>query len=70
MSYYGYELMQCGYRYGPPTHEVGEGDAEVVEGSKCSKCGGPMHYEGYHNADTGSYIALAVCNDCGYEEEF
>ena len=67
---YGFGLLQCGYRYRPPSPDVGDDDAEVVAKMKCYNCCGPMHYEGYHNTDIGSYIALAVCNDCGHEEEF
>lgn len=67
-SSYGHELLQCGYHYGAPSAEVEELDARIVEGGRCKKCGGKVHYEGYHN-DT-SYIALAVCNECGYEVEF
>ena len=69
MTCYGYELIQCGYRPYSPSQEVAEMDAEIAEAQPCSKCGGPMHYEAYTN-ESGSYIALAVCNDCGYEEEF
>ena len=65
---YGHELLQCGYHYGAPSSEVEELDAKIIEGGHCKRCGGRVHYEGYHN-DT-SYIALAVCDQCGREEEF
>jgi hypothetical protein len=68
MTSYAYELMQDGYKLDAPTVEADQGDAEVVEGMRCRRCGGKMHFEGYHT-DT-SYIALAVCNECGKEVEF
>jgi C4-type Zn-finger protein len=66
------QLIAQGYRFGAPTQEVEEMDAQVVEGQPCPKCGGPMRYEGYHRHVPGycEYVALAVCDDCGYELAF
>jgi len=66
------QMVAQGYHVGAPTQEVEEMDAQVVEGQPCPKCGGPMHYEGYHLSSTGysGYVALAVCDDCGYELAF
>ena len=66
------QMVAQGYRVGAPTQEVEEMDAQVVEGQPCPKCGGPMHYEGYHLSSPGysEYVALAVCDDCGYELAF
>jgi len=69
MTCYGYELTQIGYRYGAPSLEAMDIDAPIAEGTPCPKCGGQMHYEAY-TSPTGSYIALAVCNQCGNEVEF
>lgn len=69
MSSYGFELLQCGYRFRSPSPTVADIDAPIAERMPCPKCGGRMHYEGY-TSERGSYIALAVCNKCGHEEEF
>ena len=65
-------MIAQGYHFGAPTQEAEEIDARVVEGLKCRKCGGSMHYEGYHRQSRGytEYVALAVCNRCGYELAF
>jgi len=68
---YGFELMQAGYYPGLPPgadFDTELQDAEMVAAMRCRKCGGAMHFEGYYR--DGSYIALAVCNQCGNEEEF
>jgi len=66
------QMVSQGYRVGAPTQEVEEMDAQVVEGQPCPKCGSPMHYEGYHLSSPGysGYVALAVCDNCGYELAF
>ena len=66
------QMVAQGYRFGAPTQEVEEMDAQVVEGLECCKCGSSMHYEGYHRNGRGysEYVALAVCNGCGYEIAF
>jgi len=69
MTCYGYELMQVGYKCQAPSLEAMDIDAPMAEKAPCPKCGGQMHYEAY-TSPTGSYIALAVCNDCGREVEF
>ena len=56
------------YEYGAPTWEIEEMDALVVDKMRCSQCGGEMEYKGYHKK--GSYIALAVCTECGWECAF
>lgn len=65
-------MVAQGYRFGAPTQEVEEMDAQVAERQRCPKCGGPMHYEGYHRHSRGyrEYVALAVCDQCGYELAF
>ena len=62
------QMINQGYRYGAPNPEVEQMDAEVVERLKCRQCGGSMRYEGYHRP--GEYVALAVCNECGYAVSF
>ena len=69
MTCYGYELLKIGYKCKAPSLDVVDIDAPIAEGIPCPKCGGKMHYEAY-TSESGSYIALAVCNDCQYEEEF
>ena len=66
------QMVAQGYRFGAPTQQVEEMDAQVVEGRPCPKCGSPMRYEGYHRRTPGycEYVALAVCDDCGYEVAF
>ena len=65
-------MVGQGYQFGAPSQEAEEIDAQVAEGLKCRKCGGPMRYEGYHRQSRGytEYVALAVCNRCGYELAF
>ena len=62
------DMMVQGYQFGAPTMEAEEIDADVAQGIRCSKCGGPVHYEGFHRP--GEYHALAVCNKCGYVMAF
>ena len=57
-----------GYLPGAPSPEAEEIDTQVAEGYPCPCCGSGCHYEGWHKE--GSYIALSVCDECGYEEEF
>jgi len=68
MSNYGTELLTVGYLPGAPHTDTERLDAKIVALMRCPKCRSKMHYEGYHN--DGSYVALAVCNQCGYEKEF
>jgi len=68
MSNYGFDLLQSGYQPGARSTEVEALDGQIVALMRCPKCRSKMHYEGYHN--DGSYVALAVCNQCGYEKEF
>jgi hypothetical protein len=65
-------LVGAGYKPGAPTPEAEDIDARMAESQPCRKCGGPMHYEGYHRRHNGhtEYVALAVCNRCGYEISF
>ena len=62
-------LIAQGYQPGPPTEQVGIIDARAVTNWPCPRCGDPQKYEAWHKPD-GSYIALAVCNDCGTVIEF
>ena len=66
------QMVGQGYRFGAPSAEAEEIDTQVAEGLKCRKCGGPMHYEGFHKNDGGysEYVAVAVCNECGYAAAF
>jgi len=68
MTSYAFELMQSGYCPGGFTAEIEFGDAEIAEQMRCPKCGGTMHFEAFHTPT--SYVALAVCNICDYEQEF
>ena len=61
-------FYRLGYVCGAPTLEAEEIDTQVAERMPCPRCGGHCHYEGWHME--GSYIALAVCDDCGYTIEF
>lgn len=62
------QMVAQGYHFGAPSWEAEEIDAQVAQGLKCPKCGGPMHYEGYHKRT--EYVALAVCNNCHYRRAF
>jgi hypothetical protein len=62
------QMIGQGYRYGAPTQEAEDIDVQVTKSMKCRKCGGSMHYEGYHRP--GEYVAVAVCNECGREVAF
>ena len=66
------QMMALGYRFGAPTPEAEEIDAQVAEDQRCARCGGSVHYEGYHRRARGccEYVALAVCDDCGHELAF
>ena len=66
------QMIAEGYHVGAPTPEVEEMDARAIEGYLCPKCGGPLHYEGYclQTAGYQGYVALAVCDACGYERAF
>jgi hypothetical protein len=66
------QMIGQGYHFGAPTQEAEDIDAHVAEGLTCRKCGGPMRYEGYTRQSRGytEYVALAVCNRCGYELAF
>jgi hypothetical protein len=66
------QMIGQGYQFGAPSAEAEEIDTQVAEGLRCRKCGSSMRYEGYHKNSGGyaEYIALAVCNECGYEVSF
>ena len=66
------QMVAQGYHFGAPSQEAEEIDAQVAQRMKCRKCGGSMHYEGYHRNGRGysEYVALAVCNGCGREVAF
>lgn len=75
MEYEGYvmELWDLGYRDQPPPEVAKAGARVVTEGAACPYCGGPMRYEGFVDPQgrVGSrYVALAVCRECNYCEEF
>jgi hypothetical protein len=62
------ELLFNGYQRGAPSPDALDIDAAIAERGRCTTCGGPMRYEGYHKE--GSYIAFAVCCTCGRRVEF
>jgi hypothetical protein len=66
------QMVVEGYRFGAPSEEAADIDAQVAERMRCRKCGGPMHYEGYYKSygAYSEYIALAVCNVCGNQIAF
>ena len=66
------QRIALGYKPGAPTPEAEAIDVEVAQAHPCPKCGGQMHYDGYHRHRNGriEYIALAVCNDCGHVISF
>jgi ribosomal protein L37AE/L43A len=57
-----------GHRFGALSQEAKDIDAQVAQRMRCPKCVDSMHYEGYYKRH--AYIALAVCNHCGYTIEF
>jgi len=59
--------LQGGYQFGAPSFEAEQIDAHQAEHMTC-ECGGECYYCGFHRV--GSYIALAVCRECGREREF
>ena len=65
---YGFELLHSDYQQGTPSGISEVLDSLSVKHMRCPKCKSGMHYEKYYRP--GSYIALAVCNTCHYEEEF
>ena len=74
MTPYGLELIAMGYRPGARNSQVEMLDAQVVARLRCSNrvkgkpCGGQLRYTPYHTST--SYVALAVCVECGHEKEF
>ena len=66
------QMVVQGYHFGAPSQEAEDIDAQVAARMKCRKCGGSMHYEGVHKNGSSytEYVALAVCDDCGYEIAF
>ena len=66
------QRLVLGYHPGAPSPEAEAIDVEVAQAHPCPKCGGPMHYDGYHRCRNGrtEYVALAVCNHCGHVISF
>jgi transcription elongation factor Elf1 len=56
------------YTYGAPSEEIAKNDARIAEKIPCPYCGTRCYYEAWHRE--GSYIALAVCDSCGWYVEF
>ena len=57
------------YKPQPPNHRAADIDREVCANSRCRKCGHHgLNYEPWSRP--GSYIAFAVCPNCGHQEEF
>ena len=65
-------LVSNSYQPGAPSPEAEDIDAHIAESQPCPKCRGPMRYAGYYRHYHGhtEYVALAVCNRCGYEVSF
>ena len=65
-------MVAQGYRIGAPTEEAEDIDAQIAERMRCRKCQSPMRYESYHKRSgrTREYVALAVCDRCGYVVSF
>ena len=62
-------LFDQGYRPHAPTCKAEDIDAQVCAQAKCRRCHHKgMRYEPWTRKD--SYIAIAVCPSCGYQEEF
>lgn len=57
-----------GYTYGPPDYEVALIDRPLAEKVICRFCKCHCEYEAWHKP--GSYIALAVCPECGWTQEY
>jgi transcription elongation factor Elf1 len=51
-----------------PSIVAWEIDSAIAEKATCPECGGSCHYDSHVEDD--SYLAFAVCNDCGYMLEF
>ena len=66
------QMVAQGYSFGAPSQAAEEIDSQVAARMKCRKCGGSMHYEGFHKngGSYAEYVALAVCNKCGHEQAF
>ena len=66
------QRVALGYQPGAPTAEAEAIDVEVAQAHPCPKCGGRMHYDGYHRQHRGctEYVALAVCSKCGHVISF
>ena len=66
------ERIALGYQPGAPTPEAEAIDVEVAQAHPCPKCGGQMHYDGYHRHRNGrlEYVALAICEECGHVVSF
>ena len=56
------------YIPGAPSEEIEGMDARIAEKVLCPYCGTRCDYEAWHTE--GSYVALAVCAACGWEQEF
>ena len=66
------QMFTQGYHFGAPSQEAEDIDSQVAARMECRKCGSSMHYEGYHKTGRGysEYVAVAVCDRCGYEVAF
>ena len=62
-------MLDWGYRPFSPSQIAEQIDGEIASRMRCRKCGGKCRYEPWTN-ETGSYIAMAICVDCGHEVEF
>ena len=62
------DLTLDGYRHGAPSAEAEAMDGAEARRMTCQACGAPCRFDAYHRP--GSYIALAICVDCGYVEAF
>jgi len=61
-------MMEDGFYCRAPNMLAEEIDKPIAESMKCRKCRSKMRYEPW--TKPGSYIALAVCPNCGAEIAF
>jgi transcription elongation factor Elf1 len=62
-------VRDYGYKWGVPSSEAATLDRQVCSESKCEECGHEgLSYQPIHKE--GSYIAFAVCPQCGAAHEF
>lgn len=61
-----------GYDARPPggwDNEWVQADREAAEATPCAECGARNEYRPFSNQQTGSYLALTVCEACGATDQ-